>query len=66
MHYVTLYKFTRGKSIQFGDTNLIILVDFFIIIRIVKLTGMAAIPMTKGLTIFIKATFSQISLGKIS
>ena len=35
-------------------------------IRIAKMTGMAAMPTTTGFTIFIKATFSQISLGKIT
>jgi hypothetical protein len=35
-------------------------------IRSAKITGMAQIAKTTGFTIFVKATFSQINLGKIT
>jgi hypothetical protein len=35
-------------------------------IRSAKITGMAPIAKTNGFTIFVKTTFSQINLGKIT
>ena len=49
-----------------ADVGISYMVTIGMMIRIAKMAGMAAIPMTKGFTIFIKDTFSQISLGKIT
>jgi len=49
-----------------ADVGISTEVSIGITIRIAKITGIAPIAKIIGLTIFIKATFSQINLGKIT
>jgi len=49
-----------------ADVGISSMVIIGMTIRIAKITGMAATTKTTGFTIFIKGTFSQINLGKIT
>jgi len=49
-----------------ADVGISSMVTIGMMIRIAKITGMAPIAKTNGFTIFIKAAFSQINLGKIT
>jgi hypothetical protein len=49
-----------------ADVGISSIVTIGMTIRIAKIIGMAATTKTTGFTIFIKNTFSQINLGKIT
>jgi hypothetical protein len=49
-----------------ADVGISSIVTIGMTIRIAKITGMEPIAKIIGLTIFIKDTFSQINLGKIT